>query len=154
MDIKDNMKNPRTWIWAIASLLIIFHLLKILAIVGPPIVIAQIADADNSLTLIEIKKAFTTYIQGTGSRLELNEEQIKLNFILSGIASSLFIVFSIYLGMRKNWARISIIALMALQVSWSIGRNSYFAMDFYIFYFLILLGLLTPYVSKTFKEST
>ncbi len=143
MKLANKIRNPNALVWVIASMIIIFNSMNLAAIIGPSFVTAAIVDTDNSLSILDIKNAFSTYLQEAGTQLSLDQTEIKQHLIISGIFSVLFIFNAAFLGARKRWARIFVICLVGLQLSLIIGFRGFksvsFPVDFYIFYTIILV---------------
>ncbi|MHB8791343.1 MAG: hypothetical protein ACYDBT_15850 [Desulfobulbaceae bacterium] len=152
------IKQPTIWIWVVAILLFLFHLLKIFAIIGPPILIALIGNVDGLVSLQEFKAAFIYYMAESASQLSIAQQSLKYQLLYSGITSVLFVSFSPFLGLRKNIARIAIMLLIGLEIivlsGQCIARNIVPIWDTFSLYIIILIVLFLPAVSTKFQEGS
>ncbi len=157
MKVPEIIKQPTTWIWVIASYLLLLHILKFAAVIGPPILFALIGDTDNSISWLDLKNATSYYLQAATESTSSDTTTLKYLLVYSGISSLLFVSFSLQLGLRKSYARIIILILIGVEVileaTLSIYTNTLPSWDTSGLYILIFCVLLLPVVSRNFQEA-
>lgn len=112
----DFIRRPNIWI-CISIIYIWFYMTaKVVASLAPPYLIAKIADSDNSLSVVELKKALLIYIQ-EGAQ----EAGISSQYFLYSIAANIIILMPIliigfFIFKKKSWARNALLAMLVLLI--------------------------------------
>ncbi|MCP3889810.1 MAG: hypothetical protein GY702_13195 [Desulfobulbaceae bacterium] len=155
IDIYSKIVNKNRAIWLVSSLLIIYNLIKIFSIIGPPYVMSLISNVEEGLSFSDYQIAFQTYISEAAKILEISADSIKLNFAFTAITSLLYIFLAFFLGKRKKFAKNMIISLVFIEVAIvcfiCIYTNTLPSVDSTFVAIMLLLFLFSPNMSKAFN---
>ncbi len=102
IDIFATITDKKRAIWSVAVLLILYNLLRLIAVVAPLYVITRVSNVSNGISFAEYQLAFSTYISETSGNLQADPEILKLQIVCSVIFSTVYILSFFGLGMRKN----------------------------------------------------
>ncbi len=154
MDIFAKIVHKNRAIWFVAILLIIYNVLRLFAVIGPPYVIAQIANIDGGISLAEYQVAFISYINEASENLQMAPTILKLSLFYSGLISLAYILFSLYLGMRKKFAKYIVTCLLFIEIVIAIvtglKQSTLPSIDSTLIAIFILLFLFSPNLAKAF----
>ena len=92
----------------------LFTLSTFVASVGPPMVIAKIADTDKSMSFNDLKESFLIYAQEASKTMNLS-----FNFLLYSLLWNMMIIIptliiGFFLLKKKRWARNAMIGLLII----------------------------------------
>ncbi len=95
---------------------ILYNLLRLIAVVAPLYVIARVSNVSNGISFAEYQLAFSTYISETSGNLQADPEILKLQIVCSVIFSTVYILSSFGLGMRKKIAKNIVVFLLTIEI--------------------------------------
>ena len=70
------IRKPIIWVYISVIYIWFYFISKFIASVGPPFIVAKIADTDNSISFSEFKKAFLTYAQKGSEEVGINTQYV------------------------------------------------------------------------------
>lgn len=123
----------------------LFTLSTFVASVGPPMVIAKIADTDKSISFNDLKESFLIYAQESSNKLNLSYDFLLYSLLWNVIifVPTLFIGF--FLLRKYRWARNAMIGLLIILILYPIAISlitSEFSRRMLNFNMLIFPGLI------------
>lgn len=111
-NIVQVIRKPIIWLYVSVIYIWIFIIFKFIASVGPPFVIAKIADTDDSLSLAELKKAFMIYIHEASEKIDISSQFILYSMLSNIILIAPVLIIGFFVLKKKLWARNSFIILL------------------------------------------
>lgn len=111
-------------IWLLAAYFFVFYLMNLIAVTGPPLLVAVIGDIDQELYLSELVSAVDVYVKEVATTTGENKKNILLVMITGSITYILFILCSIFFFFRKRWARYALVILCAWMALWFVFQFS------------------------------
>jgi hypothetical protein len=103
-------------IWLVAILLATYNMLRLLLIIASPYPIDQIANIDAGISISEYQVAFQNYTNEESERLQMSPHSLKITILYSGFMAAGYIIFSLFLGMRKKFARYTVLGLIFIEI--------------------------------------
>ncbi len=100
----------------IAILLATYNTFRLLSIIAIPYPIDQIASIDEGISFSEYQVAFRNYINEESERLQIPPESLQIIIVGSGYLAAGYIIFSLFLGMRKKFARYALLNLIFIEI--------------------------------------
>ncbi len=152
----DFLKNPKLWIYSSVIYIWFLSIAKLFASLGPVFVIARIGRADNSLSFLDLKRAFLTYVTEAASRLSYNPEYVQYSLLSNVILYAPTLVVGFFVVKKRRWARkalLFMIALIFLQpligvITSDIGLGAFLGIDS-----IVLLLLIYFFTRRATKEA-
>jgi hypothetical protein len=155
-DIFAEIERKNRAIWFAAILLAIYNVLRLLSIIASPYSIHQIANIDVGRAASEYQVAFQDYINDESERHQMSPDSLKIIILYSGCMAAGYVIFSLFLGMRKNFAMYIVLSLLFIEIFIDIvvgikyrilpSKNSIIIAIF------LLLFLFSPNISNEFKR--
>ena len=156
IDIFAEIKQKNRAIWLVAGLLIIYNFLRFFDVVGLPYILTHSAEIAGGLSFPAYQAAFRQYISVEAESLHMTAGFLRLILIYSGFLSLAYILFSVYLGMRKRPARYAVVGLVLVELLLDIVAGVKYGIlpskiSVLIALFLLLF-LFSPSMAKEFKR--
>jgi len=109
-NIFDEIEQKKRAIWLVAIFLVTYNILRLFSIVSSPHLIAV------GVSVSEYKTAFQNYINEESERLQMPPDSLKTTILYSGCMAATYIVLSLFLGMRKKFAKYIILSLILVEI--------------------------------------
>ncbi len=100
----------------VAILLATYNFLRLLSIAAAPYSIDQITDRNIGLSASEYQVAFQKYINNESEKLQMPADTLKRIILSSGCIAAGFIIASLFLGMRKKFAKYLLLGLILVEI--------------------------------------
>ena len=107
------MKKPLQWIYLGAGLLYVFHLIKLIALLGPIAVMGTIGSPEDT-SLSTWTSGFDLYVSEVSQSFALSTQYVIYVFAFTAVTSICCIVTSGYLALRRKWARTALFLLTGI----------------------------------------
>lgn len=147
--------KPVVWIY-ISIIYIWFYITaKVLASLAPLFLISKIADTDNSLSFLELKKAFLIYVQEGANEAGINTQYFLYSIVTNIIILIPILVVGILILRKKLWARNVLIVLLILLIfmpSLLSAFTSEVSLNILNYDTLIYLAIIYMFTRKSTKE--
>jgi hypothetical protein len=154
-DIFAEIERRNKAILLVAILLATYNTIRLLSIVAAPYSIDQITNRDVGISASEYQVAFQKYISEESEKHQLPPYSLKITILYFGCMAAGYIIFSLFLGMRKKFARYIILSLIFIEILIDIvigitylilpSKNSI------LIAILLLLFLFSQNIAKEFK---
>ena len=115
-NIFSEIERPNRAIRLAAILLAIYNLLRLLSVIAAPYPIDHITNIENKISLSQYQTAFQNYIKEESDRLQIPADTVKISIIYYGCLSAGYVIFSLFLGMRRKFARYLIVCLIVVEI--------------------------------------
>lgn len=102
----------------------LFTLSTFVASVGPPIVIAKIADTDKSMSFNDLKEAFLIYAQEASKTMNLSYDFLFYSLLWNMMIFIPTLIIGFFLLRKKRWARNAMIGLLILLLLYPIAISA------------------------------
>jgi hypothetical protein len=99
-----------------AILLATYNIIRLLSIFAAPYPIDQITNGDIEISISKYQVAFQNYINQESDRLQMSPDSFKIAIIYYGCLAGGYVIFSLFLGMRRKFARYSILSLIFVEI--------------------------------------
>ena len=154
-DIFAEISHKNRAIKLVVVLLVVYNLLILIEIIFVPYSIDQIVNADVGISVSEYKVAFKKFINEESENLQMPPAALKIRILSSGCIAASYIIFSLFLGMRKKFAKYIILTLAVFQITIDIVVGIKYSIlpskISVIIAIFLLLFLFSPSISKEFK---
>ena len=154
-DIFAEINRKNRAIKLVVILLVVYNLLILIQIILVPYPVAQIANADVGISVSEYKLAFQKFINEESEKLQMPPAALKVRILSSGCIAASYIVFALFLGMRKKFAKYSILTLVVVQITIDIVVGIKYSIlpskISIIIAIFLLLFLFSPSISKELR---
>ena len=98
-------KKTIFWLYMIACFIFLYNMVKLISILGPLYLIAAIVDPDNSISFLDIWVGYLQYVKEVAKQYDMNIFKIHFLFGFNLLTSILFLITTIFIMLRKYWAR-------------------------------------------------
>jgi membrane-associated PAP2 superfamily phosphatase len=154
-NIFSEIKRKKRAIWMVAALLVTYNALRLLSIVAAPYPVDQIVNMDAGISLSEYQVAFQNFINEESAILQMSPDSLKITILYSGCVAAGYIIFSLFLGMRKKFARYAILGLVSVEIVMDIVIGIKYSIlpskISIIIAIILLLFLFSHNIAKEFK---
>ncbi len=154
-DIFAEIERTNRAIVLVAIFLATYNILRLLSIAAAPYSIDQITNIDGGISTSEYQVAFQKYISEESGKLQIPPDSLKITILYSGCIAAGYIIFSLFLGMRKKFARYIILSLIVIEILIDIVYGiKYFILPSKISILIaifMLLFLFSQNIAKEFK---
>ncbi len=154
-NIFSEIERTKRAIWLAAILLLTYNVLRLVSIIAAPYPIDQIAHIDSGISIAQYQVTFQNYLDQESQRLEIPPASLKLTILYSGCLAAGYMIFSLFLGMRRKFARYIIMSLVFIEIITDIVFGIKYSIlptkISLIVAFFLLLFLFSQNISKEFK---
>jgi hypothetical protein len=154
-NIFSEIERTNRAIWLVAILLAIYNTIRLLSIFVAPYPIDQITNIDAGISVSEYQVAFQNYINKESDRFQMSPDSFKIAITYYGCLAAGYMIFSLFLGMRRKFARYIILGLIYVEIVLDIvGGIKYRILPSKISIIaaiLLLLFLFSHNIAKEFK---
>jgi hypothetical protein len=151
------IKKPKTWVWIIGIFLVIYHCSKLFALLGPPVIIGAITDADNAFSFSSFLGSMDFYLQEGSKHLNVDKSTLIAMATYSGVVATLFLIAAPFLLKCRNWARQLVLILSGIEVLVMVALGVYYnslpSIDILVVYVISSIFLLWPSAAILFNKS-
>ncbi len=99
-----------------SAVLGVLHLVRLVAVIGPTVLIASIADSDGSISLNEVSSALSVYSFESSKYLDVSEGYFFSLIIYYAISSFLILMTSIAVFFNLRKSQLVLIALVVIEI--------------------------------------
>lgn len=121
---KKILERPMIIIAVSVAYIWLFTLSTFVASVGPPMVIAKIADTDKSMSFSDLKESFLIYAQESSKKLNLSYDFLLYSLLWNMMIFIPTLIIGFFLLRKKRWARNAMIGLLIILLLYPIAIST------------------------------
>ncbi len=154
-DIFAEIEQKERAIFWIAILLASYNTLRLLSIIAAPYPMDQLVHGDIGNSLAEYQAVWQNYLAIESETLQMSADSLKRIIFYNGCIAAGYIIFSLFLGKRKKFAKYLVTGLVLLEILMDIVVGIKYGIlpskISIIMIIFLLLFLFSPHSAKEFK---
>ena len=107
-----SLKKPILWLYFGAGLIFLYSAMKLFAVLVPSAVLGTILADQGAPYFTNLSMGFEAYVQEAAKKYNQTPKYVSYAYISSSVISFSFMVTSIFIAFRQNWARILFLLLV------------------------------------------